>query len=62
VFSGNGVPSAERTPSSLSSTLRSVGRKVRMPKRAKMAFTWFTIRVCSVADFVAKVVDGFREQ
>src|ERR1700736_4772399 len=25
-----------------------VGRKVRMPKRAKMAFIWFTIRVCSV--------------
>jgi hypothetical protein len=48
VFSSKGTPSAVRRPSRCSSALRSVGRKVRMPKRVRIALIWFTIRVCSV--------------
>ena len=51
VFSGSGVPSAVRRPSSLSSALRSVGLKVRIPKRASIAFIRFTRRVRSPTSF-----------
>jgi hypothetical protein len=51
VFCGNGVPSAVRRSSSLSATLRMVGRKVRRPKRVNIAFIWLIIRICSVTRF-----------
>jgi hypothetical protein len=51
VFSSNGVPSAVRRPSGFSAALCRVGRKLRMPKRARIALIWFTIRVWSVTRF-----------